>query len=72
MSPVFIALSETRLITETEDNEGNVSYSIIRCDTKNRNMGDVLFIRDDIKYETVLTKLESNLVYCDKGQKKIL
>jgi len=61
------------LITETEDSEVNVGYSIVRCDTENRNMGDVvLFIRDDIKYETILMKLESNLVYCDKGEKEIL
>jgi len=36
---------------------------MIRCDAKNRNTGGdvVLFVRDNIKYETLLArKLESN------------
>lgn len=37
-------------------------YNVIRCDAKNRSTGKVvLFVRDDIRYETILTKkLESN------------
>jgi len=35
--------------------------SMTRCDAENRNTGVVLFIRNDIKYETVLArKLKSN------------
>lgn len=63
MNPAVIALSETRLTDEIEDYEVNVpGYSMIRCDAENRNTGGVvLYIRDDIRYEPILTKkLESN------------
>lgn len=63
VNPAFLALSETRLTDEIEDNEVNVpGYSMIRCNAENRNTGGVvLFVREDIKYELVLVKkLESN------------
>lgn len=63
MNPAVIALSETRLTDEIEDYEVNVpGYSMIKCDAENRNTGGVvLYIRDDIRYEPILTKkLESN------------
>jgi len=38
--------------------------NMIRYDAENRNIEDVLFTRDDIKYETVLAmKLKSNCWY---------
>jgi len=52
--------------------------NMIRCDAENRNTRDVLFTRDDIKYETVLAmKLKSMycsklLIYCDRGQREIV
>ncbi|XP_025263168.1 uncharacterized protein LOC112637508 [Camponotus floridanus] len=63
INPMFLALSETRLIDEIEDSEVNVpGYSIVRCNAENRNTGGVvLYVRSEIKYEIVLVKkLESN------------
>ncbi|XP_011636472.1 uncharacterized protein LOC105426752, partial [Pogonomyrmex barbatus] len=63
INPAFLALSETRLIEDIEDNEVNVSgYNMTRCNAENRNTGGVvLYVRNDIIYETVLVqKLESN------------
>jgi len=62
MRPAFTALTEIRLIAEIKNSEVNVSgYSMIRYDVENKNTDVVLFIRDDIKYETVLArKLELN------------
>jgi len=59
MRPAFIALSEIRLIAKIEDSEVNVSDdNMIRCDAENRNTGRdvVLFVRDDIKYRTILAR----------------
>ncbi|XP_025269746.1 uncharacterized protein LOC112639559 [Camponotus floridanus] len=63
INPMFLALSETRLIDDIEDSEVNVpGYSIVRCNAENRNTGGVvLYVRSEIKYEIVLVKkLESN------------
>jgi len=63
INPAFLALSETRLTEDIEDNEVNVlGYSMIRCNAETRNTGGVvLYVRNDIKYEIVLVKkLESN------------
>lgn len=63
MNPAILALSETRLIDDIEDSEVNVpGYSIARCDAENRNTGGVvLYVRNDIKYEIVLSsKIASN------------
>jgi len=58
VNPAFLALSETRLTDEIEDNEVNIpGYNMIRCNAANRNTGGVvLFVREDIKYELVLIK----------------
>jgi len=49
MNPAILALSESRLIPEIEDNEVNVSgYNVVRCDSDNRNTGRViLYIREN-------------------------
>lgn len=63
INPAFLALSETRLTEDIEDNEVNVQgYSMSRCNAKNRNTGGVaLYVRNDIKHEIVFAKkLESN------------
>lgn len=40
MNPVLLALSETKLTPDIEDNEVNVpGYSVARCDLENRNTG---------------------------------
>jgi len=51
MNPATLGLSESRLIPEIEDSEVNVpGYSVVKCDSENRNTGGViLYIRDDIK-----------------------
>lgn len=58
MNPALLALSETRLLIDIEDKEVNVpGYSLVRCDAENRNTGKVmLYIRNDIKFEKILTK----------------
>lgn len=58
MNPALLALAETRLITDIEDKEVNVpGYSVVRCDGENRNTGGVmLYVRNDIKFEKILTK----------------
>jgi len=73
INPAFLALSETRLIEDIEDNEVNVlGYSMIRCNAEKRNMGGiVLYVRNDIKYEIVLVKIEL-LVYCGRSERKII
>lgn len=55
-STYIIALSKTRLIAEIEDNKMNVTnYNMIRC--KNINIeATILYVRYDIKYETLLAK----------------
>jgi len=47
LNPAIVALSETRLTDEIEDNEVNVpGYTIIKCDAENRNTGGaILYIR---------------------------
>ncbi|XP_011632002.1 uncharacterized protein LOC105423786 [Pogonomyrmex barbatus] len=63
INPAFLALSETRLTEDIEDSEVNVSgYNMTRCNAENRNTGGVvLYVRNDIIYETVsVQKLESN------------
>jgi len=63
INPAFLALSETRLTEDIEDNEVNVlGYSMIRRNAETRNTrGVVSYVRNDIKYEIVLVKkLESN------------
>lgn len=63
INSALLALSETRLISDTEDSEVNVlGYSVIRYNAENRNTGGVmLYIRDDIKYEVILRdKIISN------------
>lgn len=49
-SPAILALSESRIHADIEDQEVNVpGYSIIRCDAENRNTGGVaMYIRNDI------------------------
>lgn len=43
LNPAIVALSETRLTAEIENNEVNVpDYSIIRCDAENRNTGGAI------------------------------
>jgi len=43
INPAFLALSETRLTEDIEDNEVNVlGYSMIRCNTKTRITGGVV------------------------------
>lgn len=65
MNPAILALAETRLTVEIEDNEVNVpGYSIVRCDSRceSRYTGGVLvYVRNDIKYKVVeIKKIESN------------
>jgi len=44
INPAFLALSETRLIEDIEDNEVNIlGYSTIRCNAETRNTGGGLF-----------------------------
>jgi len=43
INPAFLALSETRLTEDIEDNEVNVpGYSMVRCNAENRNTGGVV------------------------------
>ena len=46
INPAFLALSETRLTEDIEDNEVNVpGYSMVRCNAENRITGeDVLYV----------------------------
>lgn len=66
LNPAVIALSESRLIAEIEDSEINVpGYSVVRCDAENRNTGGVtMYVRDDIKYEIVVSKKLEKIVWC--------
>ncbi|XP_076300562.1 uncharacterized protein LOC143218884 [Lasioglossum baleicum] len=66
LNPAVIALSETRLTAEIEDSEINVpGYSVVRCDAETRNTGGVvLYVRDDIKYEIVVSKKLERIVWC--------
>jgi len=46
MNPAILALSESRLISEIEDNEVNVpGYSVVRYDSENRSTGGVYIYR---------------------------
>lgn len=75
LNPALIALSESRLIAEIEDSEVSVpGYSVVRCDAESRNTGGViLYVRDDIKYEIVLSKkIEMNCWCCDRSEREIL
>lgn len=56
--PAIVALSEARVDDSVEDFEINIiGYSCMRCDAENRFTGGVvIYIRNDIKYETVLVK----------------
>ena|SRR5436190_6215839 len=63
IKPAMVALSETRITDEIEDEEVYVpGYNIVRCNAINRFTGGVaLYIRDNIKYKTLLVrKLVSN------------
>ncbi|XP_076298320.1 uncharacterized protein LOC143217666 [Lasioglossum baleicum] len=66
LNPAIVALSETRLIAEIEDSEISVpGYSVVRCDAETRNTGGVaLYVRDDIKYEIVVSKKLERVVWC--------
>ncbi|KMQ86032.1 hypothetical protein RF55_15103 [Lasius niger] len=57
-SPAIVALSETRVDDSIEEFEINIKdYSCVRCDAENRFTGGVVvYIRNDIKYETVMVK----------------
>lgn len=57
--PALLALSETRLTSDIEDNEVNIpGYSIVRCDSENTEIQGgrrvMIYIKDDIKYEVIL------------------
>lgn len=58
INPALLALAETRLTEDIDDNEVNVpGYSVTRCNAENRNTGGVaLYVRNDIKYEIALKK----------------
>lgn len=63
MNPAILALSESSLVEDIEDSEVNIpGYSVARCDAENRNTGGViLYIRNDLNYEVVLSdKIISN------------
>lgn len=62
INPAILALSETRLLEDIEDNEVNIpGYSIARCDAESRNTGGVmLYIRNDIRYEIVIKEKIGN------------
>ncbi|CAK9822953.1 hypothetical protein ANTRET_LOCUS1383 [Anthophora retusa] len=55
-NPVVVALSETRVDATIKDFEINIrGYSQVRCDAENGYTGGVVvYIRNDIKYETVM------------------
>lgn len=57
-SPVIVALSGMRVDENIEDFEINIrGYSHVRCDVENRyTRGVVVYIRNDIIYETVMVK----------------
>ncbi|XP_025268586.1 uncharacterized protein LOC112639318 [Camponotus floridanus] len=57
-NPAVVALSETRVDANIEDFEINIrGYNQVRCDAENRYTGGVVvYIRNDIKFETVMVK----------------
>jgi len=62
MNPAIVALTKSILTGEIDDNEVSMpDYSTVRCDSDSRNTGGVIYVRNDIRYETILTrKIEPN------------
>lgn len=58
INPALVTLSEARVNPDVEDCEINIpGYSVVRCDSENRNTGGVvIYNRDDVRYEVVMQK----------------
>lgn len=65
-NPAVVALSETRVDANIEDSEINIGgYSQVRCDAENRYTGGVVvYIRNDIKFETVMVQKVIGNCWC--------